>query len=216
MRKLGLCFLLLATGCQKDPDAPKSTSFSEQKSLPTVALVPIFDRTDNTDLSWSLSNELTTSLRRRLAQKEKLALVTPQKVKASAKKLEEKHDPFAVDISWMSSLFKGNQFVVFVELLEHQEVPTQNAALKNSSVDLNMRVKVRVVDMRGQSPKIVLQEILHESDSIPKQFTKAHFDQVAWGQDNFHATPIGLAHAKLIKGLAKRIEDYVLLASKKG
>jgi hypothetical protein len=78
-----------------------------------------------------------------------------------------------------------------------------------------MSVRVRVIDMRGKQPKIVLQELIHDTHHIPRQFTRANFYQVAWGKESFNISPMGLAHAQLTKEIASRLEDYILLAMRR-
>ncbi len=199
-----LCLALIGCGCQKDSD-DKSTAFVKEESLPLVAVVPIFDRAEHADLQWNLSDELTTMLRKKLAHNGYFSLVKHQEMRSVYKKMEGKHNPFAPDISWMRTYFDKNGFLVFVELLEHQEEHEK----------LHMRAKLRVVEMRQGNPRIVLQEIVQESAHIPRQFAQAHFDPLAWGEENFHASPLGQAHIQLIKGLAARVEDYIQFAQQK-
>ena len=75
-----------------------------------------------------------------------------------------------------------------------------------------MTMRVRVFDVRGNEPKVILQELVQNSHFIPRQFTSEHFYQASWGTENFQITPVGLAHAKFTKELASRIGEYVLLA----
>lgn len=75
-------------------------------------------------------------------------------------------------------------------------------------------MRVRVFDLRGKEPKIVLQELIHDSHFIPRQFTQANFYQVPWGHESFSISPIGLAHAEFTKEISSRLEDYILMATK--
>ena len=99
--------------------------------------------------------------------------------------------------------------------IRDREVPvrnTKNLSSADTSANLNMSLRVRMLDLRGPQPSIVLQEIVHDSHHIPKQFTRANFHQVEWGKGSFNISPLGLAHAQLTKEIASRIEDYALLA----
>ncbi|MFI5334115.1 MAG: CT253 family lipoprotein, partial [Chlamydiales bacterium] len=194
-------------------DTDKATATVEQKAKPSVAIVPIFDRTENAGVSWSLSDELTVGIQRKLAPRGKLSLTSHEIARSITKKLAGDRDPFSTDLSWMKKEIKGAEFVIFGEVLQHEEVPVSYANISQSPADLKMSIKLRVVDLRGQQPRIVLQEILDDSYYLPKQFTKENFQQIPWGKENYHVSPLGIAHAKLIKELASRIEDYVLLAS---
>lgn len=211
---IGLSLAVFTSGCGKDNESNQTSSAVRSRSAqPVVAIVPIIDRTENNDASWNLSNELTTILSRKLAQKEKLSLTSAQKVQASAKKITGNLDPFAPNISWVKNAFQGNDFVVFMELLKHEQTFVNPASPQHSAADLNISMKIRVVDLRGDQPRIVLQEIIDDSQHLPKQFTKANFRQIPWGEDDFHVSPIGIAHIKLVKELSSRIEDYILLAA---
>jgi hypothetical protein len=210
---LVLCagLLFAAVGCNKNEN--NESAYLQQKAKPLVAFFPIFDRTENAGVSWNLSDELTTGVQRKLAQKGDFSFVANEQVRAMTKKIVGERDPFAADVSWMKRQFKGAEFVVFSEVLEHEEVPVSYINVQSSPANLNMSVKVRIVDLRAENPRIVLQEILHESYHIPKQFTKENFRQIAWGKENYHVSPVGIAHSKLIKEIASRIDDYVSLAA---
>jgi hypothetical protein len=137
-------------------------------------------------------------------------------MKALTKNLKDSYDPFGIDVSWAKQVFAKEQFVVFLELLEHQEVAAYKTAKNNKQAapaDLNMSVRIRILDLRSNRPQIVLQEIVHDSHHIPKQFSRANIDQIPWGKENYHVTPLGMAHIALTKELVSRLEDYILLAA---
>lgn len=205
---LGLLFT--AASCNRDED--NESAYVEQKKESNVAIVPVFDRTENAGVTWNLSDEITSGLRRRLKENDKLSLTEQQKVHALTKKFVGQKDPFATDISWVKHSYPCCQFVVFTEVLEHEEVPASFKNVKSSPATLNMSVKIRILDNRGQKSKVILQEIVHNSHNIPKQFNKTNFQQIPWGKENYHVTPVGVAHSNLIKEIATRIEDYILLA----
>ena len=210
--RMAFCVGLLfaAASCNREED--NESAYVEQKKESNVAIVPVFDRTENAGVTWNLSDEITSGLRRRLNENEKLSLTEQQKVHALTKKFVGQKDPFATDVSWVKQSYPCCQFVVFTEVLEHEEVPTSFKNVKSSPATLNMSVKFRILDNRGQKAKVILQEIVHNSHSIPKQFNKTNFQQIPWGKENYHVTPVGVAHSNLIKELATRIEDYILLA----
>ncbi len=210
---LALSLAVFTSGCGKGDDRDQTAStLHHMASQPVVAIVPIIDRTENNDVSWNLSNELTTILSHKLAQKDKLHIANGQKVRANAKKIAGHSDPFAPNIAWTKKVFGENDFVVFMELLKHEQVFVSPLSPEHSPADLNISMKIRVVDLRGDQPRIVLQEIIHDTQHFPKQFTKANFRQIAWGEDDFHVSPLGMAHIKLVKEISTRIEDYILLA----
>ncbi|MBS0604030.1 MAG: hypothetical protein JSS60_03220 [Verrucomicrobia bacterium] len=211
---------LIAGGCDDNNNNTTSQAYEQapMRAKPVVAIVPVMDNTKN-DLNWNLSDELSSSLYERISQRNHLLLVDASKVRSQVKKLGEKHNPFGPDISWVKKSFQGDQYVVFLELVEHEEVINQNKKRpsdpKNCNAELNMSMRVRVFDLRDTEPKIILQELIHDTHFIPRQFTQANFYQVPWGDPSFSISPIGLAHANFTKEVASRIEEYVMTMSKK-
>jgi hypothetical protein len=211
----------MTTGCNQDQSDQHHYSYNKQsksqdtapQTRPVVAIVPLINST-KTDIPWNLSDELTYTVYHRLANKDKLYLVNLQKVTDTLKKLQTAN-PFVPDITWIKHAFPDDEFVVFMELIEHEETlqKTKNPLPATSlAADLNVTVRLRVIDVRSNTPSVVLQEMIHDSHHIPKQFTSANFYQIPWGQDSYDISPLGLAHAELAGHIASRLEDYVLLA----
>jgi hypothetical protein len=203
-----LSLLLLAAGCNRRNDE-QSLFYSDGRSKPVVALVPVIDSSDH-DLSWSLSDEFTSTIQDRLLQREMLFLIDNKRVQAITQTLKEENNPFGTDLNWIKTAFPKQEFVVFMELIEHRE--TAAVVFSESPVELNMSMRLRIFDLRGTTPKVVLQELIHESEYLSMGFTHNNFFQVPWGRESFSITPLGLAHAKLIKEVSGRIEDYILIA----
>jgi hypothetical protein len=78
--------------------------------------------------------------------------------------------------------------------------------------NLNMGVRVRVMDLRGHTPKIVLQEMIRDSYYVPKTLIPVNYNEIVWGSPEYQATPMGIAHRQLIQEIVVRVSDYVLLA----
>ncbi|MBU6446493.1 MAG: hypothetical protein KGQ49_03740, partial [Verrucomicrobia bacterium] len=123
-------------------------------------------------------------------------------------------NPFGGDLSWMKREFQGEEFVAFLELVEHEFAPvqTKGISLQEASSNLNMSVRIRVIDLRPENPRIVLQEMIRDSYFVPKTLIPADYAVDVWGTEGFRKTPMGIAHVGLIKEIASRITDYVLLA----
>ncbi len=210
---------LIAGGCD-DNDYNNTQAYNQApvQGKPIVSIVPVIDNTKY-NCDWNLSDELSSSIYYRLSQQNHVSLVDSSKVRAKTKKLGEKNNPFSPDISWVKNAFQGDEFVVFLELVEHEEVIHQNRKKptdpKNCSAELNMSMRVRVFDLRGNEPKVILQELVHDTHFIPRQFTQENFYQVPWGDASYSISPVGFAHAKFTKELAERIEDYVMMMSNK-
>lgn len=219
---LFLVIALAAASCQNRSSTDLGTAqgaaqarfYHDGQQKPTVALVPIFDHT-SPSVEWNLSDEMTHTIADRLLKKDKLFLTPLSKILNATKNLQFSQNPFSLETSWIKPTFAGQDFVVFMELIEHDEKPIRNSAkepLDQCASNLDISVRVRVFDLRGEAPRIVLQEIVNHRQHLPRQFTKYNFHQEAWGHDGFTISPLGLAHAQLTKEIASRIEDYVLMA----
>jgi hypothetical protein len=213
---LGIPLLALIVGGCNDDDQDNSISYSETQVVkPIVSIVPVIDHTQN-EYSWNLSDELSCTIYNRIAWKDHIAVNKASQVRNKVKQIKESQNPFGSDISWTKKVFPGDQFVVFLELVEHEEVPKINRKkmidLHNTSAKLNMSMRVRVLDLRREEPKIILQELVHDSHFIPRPLTQANFLQVEWGDDGFSVSPIGLAHAEFTKQIASRIDKYIMTA----
>jgi hypothetical protein len=209
---------LIAAGCDDDQFQIRSNhQTSAQTPKPIVAVVPVIDNTNNT-YDWSLSDEFSSGIYYRLSQQDHVFLVDAPHVRAKTKKLVEGQNPFGPEFSWVKKAFHGDEFVVFLELVEHQEVLKQDrkkpSAQENCAADLNMSMRVRVFDLRDAEPKIVLQELVHDTHFIPRPFTRVNFHQVPWGDASYSISPMGLAHAEFTKEIASRLDDYILMAAK--
>lgn len=210
-----LCMMALSTGCEKSSSSENAVSQVARK--PSVAIVPLIDNSEQ-NVGWSLSDEFTYTLCSKLMQKGQLDLALPDRLRTQMKKVKGQNNPFGEDLLWIKSAFSKEDFVVFLELVEHSETPTETtktAAPETLSAQLNICVRLRILDLRGNEPKVTLQELFQDSHFIPRQFTKHNFDQVGWNTEEFALTPMGIAHSQLIKELKTRIEDYIMLATKR-
>lgn len=207
---------LIAGGCDDDNHNTAYNQASAQNK-PTVSIVPVIDNT-KTDYDWSLSDEFSSALYSRLSQQNHIYLTDSAKVREKTKRLAEKNNPFSADISWVKNAFQGDEFVVFLELVEHEEVFEKNhrkpSDLQSCNAELNMTMRLRVFDLREQEPKVILQELVQNTHFIPRQFTSENFYQVTWDDESYSISPVGLAHAKFSKEIASRIENYILMSSK--
>lgn len=210
-----VCFALLLGGCHRNET---STAMIEQpiSARPIVAVIPVMDRSRH-NLSWNVSHEFTQAIRLRLSQHNRLYLMSEDQVYAMTRKQNPGHDPFGLDLSWIKKAYSQNEFIAFFDLIEHQEIPLASPAdsHEESPAQLNIAMRVRVFDLRGNEPKIALQEIVEQSHHIPKQFTRSQFHQVPWGDETFEISPLGLAHEKLCQEISSRVEDYILLNCEK-
>ena len=217
LRPLGLFFVICITsfGCIKNVNEQATRYHDDGRSKPIVALVPVFDRSD-AEVSWSLSEEFTDHLRQRLLKRSNFYINTPEEINAEIGILNESNDPFMRDFSWIAQAFGKEEFVVFTELVEHHihPKPSNNHFLDKltPSCELSMVMRIRIFDLRGETPEIVLQELINQTHLIPKPSDLTEQNPDFWKKMTFIVTPLGLAHTQFSKEVAKRIEDYILLS----
>jgi hypothetical protein len=178
------------------------------RAKPIVAVAPLIDTT-SFDAPWSLSEELTAMIVQRVGESGEVFV-------RSAENSAFAENPFGSDLNWIKREFEGKEFVVFLELVQHEAAPVsqekRNLPPQEVSTNLNMSVRMRVIDLRGPSPQIVLQEMVKESYFVPKTLMPTDYSQVVWGTDDYRQSPMSIAHAQLVQELSDRISDYVLLA----
>ncbi|MGH2611939.1 MAG: CT253 family lipoprotein [Rhabdochlamydiaceae bacterium] len=208
------CALFLG-GCSKGANSTAVLIEQPVTTRPIVTIAPVFDRSHH-ELSWNISHELTAAIRQRLTQYGHLYLLSEDQVYAMTRRLPQGHDPFGLETAWVKKGYPQNEFVAFFELIDHREVPllSSKSNSEEGPAQLNVSMRVRVFDLRGDVPNVVLEEIVEQSHHIPRQFTRNQFNQVPWGDEMFEISPLGIAHEKLCQELASRVEDYILLNCK--
>lgn len=184
----------------------QTTSFYEDgRAKPMIAITSMLDTT-SFDVSWNLSEELTGKIANAMGQ-------TGEMVVHAMDDSPFSENPFGNDLSWMKREFQGEEFVAFSELVEHHFVPSRNDEPFNQvSTNLNMAVRVRIVDLRAQKPKVVLQEMIKYTYFVPKTLAPVDYTYVTYGSEDYEGSPMGIAHAILANEIANRMSDYVFLA----
>ncbi len=97
------------------------------------------------------------------------------------------------------------EFEVTMQLMQQEE------AVQSPS-EMSIGIHLKIVDLRSEKPRIVLQEILRITTLLEKPFYA--FGESDLQGDQFSVSPLGMAQSKLSRDIATRIEDYILLAQK--
>jgi hypothetical protein len=185
------------------------TRFHDDGRAKPVVLIPQMVDTSSFDAPWSVSEELTTMLVDRFATGGQLYVAKNEDVAFT-------ENPFGQDLSWMKREFPNQEFVVFLELVEHETLPVDKSKRdlppQEVSMNLNTSVRMRVVDLRNTNPKVILQETVRDSFFIPKTLLPTNYNHVTWGMREYEQTPMKGAHEALVSEIAARVTDYVLLA----
>lgn len=205
--------------CQSNKAKIQSFRYYENaKQKPIAALVPLISRVSAPDVAWDVCQEITAEVHRRIINRGQLFLNPIQLSSRLSTKLHSE-DLVAITRSDLKEFRPENEYVVFMELIEHQElrsdvleVQATDPSLQNEKDILSVRVRVRVYDLRMDEPKVILQEILHAQYYIPKVERDLDYHKVVWGGDSYSASVYGRAHAKLEKDLAHQIENYICIS----
>jgi hypothetical protein len=198
---------LLVLGCSRSNDTT-ARYHEDGRAKPVVAVAPLLD-TSSFDVPWSLSEEFTTMLTRQISQ-------TNQVFVQSREDFSLAENPFGNDLAWMKQEFEAHEFAVFLELVEHELVSVSKektpAFPQEVPQNLKMGVRLRVVDLRGTTPKIVLQEMIRDSYYIPKTLLPTDYNVITWGSEEYLKSSMGMAHARLSQEIGNRVSEYILLA----
>ncbi|MCH9634751.1 MAG: hypothetical protein S4CHLAM7_15120 [Chlamydiae bacterium] len=206
-----VCLLLTLAGCHSSGAKLQSFRYYENaKQKPIAAVIPLIMRTEVPNVSWDVSQEISAEIHRRLINRGQIYL-NPVQISQSLKEKLNTCDLITLTKADLKELSAQSEYAVFMELLEHQEVCIypSNDPLKNA---LSIHVRVRVYDLRGETPKVLLQEIIRSKHIIPKSERGTNYHEVVWGGDSYHASIYGRAHAKLEKDLAYQIENYISIS----
>ena len=203
---LAVLVTLAAFGCARNGSDEMSRFHEDGRAKPSLAIASILDTT-TFDASWSLSEELTDGIMNLVGRNGRIFV-------HSCEESPFTNNPFGPDLSWMKREFHSEEFVAFLEWVEHEFAPVKakSVPIQEASMNLNMAVRLRVVDVRSPTPKIVLQETIRDSYFVPKTLIPNDYSVDVWGTEGFRKSPMGVAHAQLIRDIADRIADYILLA----
>lgn len=203
-----LLAVLFATGCaSRNFDQPITRYHEDGRAKPIVA-IPVMIDTTSFDASWSIAEELTESIAQSISR-------TGQIYMQSQDNFSISDNPFGHDLSWVKQDFENQEFAVFLELVEHELVPakkSKNLSPREMAANLNMGVRIRIVDLRGHSEKVILQELVRESYYVPKSLVPIDYQTVSWGTEEYRKSPMGVAHSRIAQEIASRVSDYILLA----
>lgn len=204
-------FTLTFSSCSSHHGRIQSFRYHENaKQKPIAALIPLINHVETPQVSWDIAQEITAEIQRRIINSAQVYL-NPVQVPMDLKAKLESKDLITLNKEDFKA-FKGqNEYVVFMELLEHKEVQTGvfNGLPTKALV---IQARVRVYDLRGEEPKVLLQEILQSKHSIPRVEQEIDYHKVVWGGDSYRASVYGRAHGKLEKDLASQIENYITIS----
>lgn len=186
---------------------------SSGRSKPTVAVLPVINSTGNTLVNWDLSREMTEEIRKRVYTSARLYMVREGGSMELAKQL---NIPNPNEISNIGFQKMGNaEFVVVAELIDQKETPygiqkgKEKPHLDEVGAILSLAMRLRVLDVRGDRPKIILQEVLNQEQVVSRAYLNCDYEKACWGTEAFERTPLGMAHSKIAREIVARVEGYI-------
>ncbi len=208
MRRITSVLLaLFFVGCSHNSDVA-ARYHEDGRAKPITSIVAMIDTT-SFDVPWSISDELTSMIVSEVGKSGKIFVLQKEDDVFT-------ENPFGQDLSWVKREFTDREFAVFMELVEHEITPVASSKketpLQELSSNLQIAVRLRVIDIRGETPKIVLQEMVRSSYFIPKTMIPVNYNSTTWGSPEFSKSPMGVAHAQVVQEIASRVTDYILLA----
>jgi len=195
-------FLIFVSCSNNSTNQQVSRFYDDGRTRPIIAISSVIDSTSY-ELPWSLSEELTQLIRNNLSTNKNIFISSPNELDEL---LTNSDNPFDSDIDWMSNRFEQKEFLVFLELLKHDE------AKKEAVNNLEMTMRLRIIDVRAKKPKIILQECINDNYYIAKGSNKLDYQNVVWGSAEYSNSRMGMAHKQLANQIASRISDYIALS----
>lgn len=214
---LSLSLFLVSCGATSYQN-PSLKYYESGKSKPVVAVMPVLNKAEVSDVSWDLSEELSEGFNQRITDQGKV-YVTPKESLAGKMQQFQNKDLFLIQPSDLSGLQQANEFLVFLELIEHKSVPYRRQHIKpiypiDGKADsvLMMKMRVKVYDLRGEEPKVILQEIVHSNHMMPEKSPHDEENFSDWKDEGYAVSSMGRAHSRLVRDIAVQIEKYIDLA----
>jgi hypothetical protein len=169
---------------------------------PHVALIPMKDHSQ-AEIPWNLSHEFTREIRQQFMENGELFLLCEEDIEADMAVIGS--------VDWSSpnltftKHFRGTDFVVILELVEHRVSVCDKSAFLLPHFDLVMKMRIRAIDIRKDDPVIVLQEMICRK--YPVQLSEGrNFNAVS---GDYSETPYGIAHRRLINEIVARLESVL-------
>lgn len=190
----------LCTACApKYGDTTLYQRTGRQKAI--VAILPVLNTGNATDLTWNVSQELTDEIRARIYDSTRVYLLRDHGSQEIARQLNVPN-PEQIPLEETKNLGAA-EFVVVSELVDQSTTPSVAGA------DLNLAMRIRVIDIRHDQPKVLLQEVICHTHEIARPYLHSDYNRTPWGTEAFERTPLGMAHNQMVKEIVGRIENYV-------
>jgi len=194
--------------CRRDTTLFQPTG--RQKAIVTV--LPVIDHTSDTNVTWDLSREFTEEIRKRVYDSTRVYLLREGEGAEMAERLSNP-DPTVIS-SDIARYLGAAEFAIVIEIINQTEEPyglthASTSPLTEIGSTLSVALRVRVIDVRKDKPKVILQEILNQDYVVTRPYFNTDYTRTPWGTEAFQRTPMGLLHNQLIHKLVARVESYI-------
>lgn len=183
------------------------------RAKPIVAVLPVIDSTEEKRVGWDESREMTEEIRKRVFTSQKLYLLREAGSQELAKELNVPN-PKNLPKEPLEKLGAA-EFVIVAELIDEKEMRygygggSEKPYLEEVGAVLSLALRVRVLDIRNQQPKVILQEVLNHEQIVGRPYLNCDYEKAPWGTEAYERTPLGISHTKIARELVARVEGYV-------
>jgi hypothetical protein len=212
---LSALIALFAGGCSGPHYVDYFPYHDDGTVKPRVALIPVID-SSHSGLPWSLSEEITDGLYYQMMDSGALYVLSPPEMGLLWIQ-RNTIDFFGGDLSFAQNYCNAD-FIVALELIEHSVTPYDSSLVSSNQYpeclpanrELSMKVRIRIIDVRCDHPRIVLYEVQNTNlMATPPYHDNIDYDKCGWKTDVYPKTPCSLAHQRLIKKIVDRLEQVI-------
>lgn len=163
---------------------------------PQVALLPVIDAS-GCQSAWNIDLELTNCINYEMMDSGELFLLPGEEIQRAIVNIGNA-DWFESDQALAKQLCDAD-FLTVIELIQQKTCPSTRPGMSK----LNLRARIKVVDLRCRGTRVVLQEITEGEYLVCTQAPLCN------EPEPFQATSMGKAHRFFAGMLAKRIENVI-------
>lgn len=216
MRVLNGFFLMLVfvatTSCATRHFRDTALYHPSGRAKPLVAVLPVINSVGSGDVGWDLSQEMTEEIRKKVSDSSRIFLFKSQANLAQAIALN------SADLGKLSTVESQNlspaEFVVVTELIDQSQHSKgykneKRTYLNEVGVKVTVAMRLRVIDLRGKEPRVVLQEVVTQTQDVGKGYLGVDYSKTPWGTVAFANTPLGMAHSKIVREIVSHVEGYI-------
>lgn len=195
---------LVCGGCVRHyGDTSLYQTSGRQKAV--VAVLPVINHNVITNIPWDLSHELTAEICRKVYESNRIYLHR-EPTSLEVAQLLSVPNPQAISRTATESLGDA-EYAIVTEVIEQNEKAFR--ARSEQGAILTFALRVRVLDLRHSTPRVILQEVLDKDYVIARPYMYCDYEKMAWGTEAFNYTPMGMAHSRLVRQLVGRVEAYI-------